>query len=258
MVRYRANQEGFRVRESGAQTDDRPVRIALIGDSFFWGYGVTWEESLAGQLEGMLPGCAVSLYAQPGWGLDQMLTALEDHVLPAKPDVVVVGIFPDDLDRCFDAFRVNEGFSKPVLVLDDGHLRPFEDADRPGELFRFLERYSRILAVCRRFMRYVGRNHGAGGWWELNAAILDRMVADATAAGIPILVTHVPSKDLAKLPAIRDHLTPPGIAVIDLLTEGVREDHYFPVDTHLNQEGNRFLAERVVAFLRVHAPVVFR
>ena len=111
-----------------------------------------------------------------------------------------------------------------------------------------------FIQVYRRFMRYMGRTQGIGAWWGLNAAILDRMVARTSAVGIPLVVTYVPGPERAPLPAIRNHLEPLGVPVVDLQTAGVQENHYFAVDAHLNPAGHRFMAEAIAARIRQSVP----
>ncbi len=260
-ISYRANTEGCRITEDVAQKDapaDHSSSIALLGDSFIWGFGLPWQDSLAGKLQQMLPATQLTNFAQPGYGLDQMCVALETRVIPTAPQLIVVGIFPDDLERSFHAFRKSEGFNKPRFILDAGVMRPFMSADTPGATWRFLERHSLLLAMGQRLQRRLGRDYGVGGWWRLNAAVVDRMSDLAATAKIPILFVHVPHRNWEAFPALQQHLDQRQASYIDLQALPAAEPGvlYFPQDGHMNAAGHAFMAQAILRWLAEAQPQI--
>ena len=254
-VEYRADADGFR---TGAQRpgERRAKLVVLLGDSFVWGYGVPWEETCAALLEAGHADWSVRVLAMPGFGLDQMWAALRSWALPLRPDLVVIGIYPDDLDRSFSAWRGREGFTKPFYRLEDGRPVPRTAADRPGPLALFLARHSKLAAAARGAERALGKRTGRGRWWALNAAILDALQADLEAAGTPFLVVHIPPASWRPLPALRAHARARGLPFVDLSErfEEPRSDLYFEHDRHFDADGQRVLAQVVSEWVAQNVP----
>lgn len=94
------NSLGFRDREFKPKTDPDEIRIAVLGDSFTFGWGVAEEESWPRILETKLrklgyPIVVMNL-AQPGY-FPYMYAQYALQYLPTlKPDIVIVGILQGD------------------------------------------------------------------------------------------------------------------------------------------------------------------
>lgn len=191
----------------------------------------------------------------PGFGLDQAWLSLRHKGLPSGADLAIVTIYPDDLERSFSAFRQAEGFAKPAFELREGKLVERGPGDCPGIVVRFLERSSRWFALYRRLGQRIGRELGGGSWWQLNAAILDAMRADAKAADVPLLFIHIPFETWLPFPALADYMQRTGTPFLDLY-EAFGDRHsefYYAKDGHLNAAGHRRLAELVETWIQQHA-----
>ena len=86
------DSRGF--RSTGRPAPEAAVRIALLGDSCTFGWGVGTEDTFAAQLEGDLRGrgmpTAVLNAAFPGESAVSAQYVLRERVLPEEPDVVVL------------------------------------------------------------------------------------------------------------------------------------------------------------------------
>lgn len=95
------NSHGFRGPEI---TDPGPAqqRIALVGDSFVFGSGVEWEDTLGEQIEVAMEdrGRSVQVlnFGVPGYNTGHSAVVVETTVLDFDPDVVIYVAFANDTD----------------------------------------------------------------------------------------------------------------------------------------------------------------
>ena len=119
----RTNSMGFRGPEWSREKAPGTFRIALLGDSHAFGFGVAFEsttgELLARSLSSTL-GRPVEVlnFAVTGYNTFQELGVLEHFALPMHPDLVIVVPSSNDVDKA--AFADPEHFlvSKPVAPGD--------------------------------------------------------------------------------------------------------------------------------------------
>lgn len=145
-VRGPTDGHGFLVTTNGdglrttleREAPPRGKRIALLGDSTVFGWGVADDEHLGAALERALAPTAVEVLnaGQPGYSSTQIGWLAEEVVSAYHPDVVVVFLPVHDLNL--------------VLVSDREYL---EGGATPGaELRVWLARESRIYARLRRLV----------------------------------------------------------------------------------------------------------
>lgn len=98
------------------------IRIAVLGDSFVFGFGVQDTESFPALLE--LSGLRreVLNLGVPGYGIDQIYLSYQEIAKKYHPDVVLIGIFPEDFWRCTRSFA------------DSGHVKPYFSIAANGKL----------------------------------------------------------------------------------------------------------------------------
>ena len=94
-VPLRTNSLGFRGREWAPAKAAGTLRIALLGDSHAFGYGVAFEQTLSDRLEKRLQRrlarpVEVLNFGVNGYLLTQQLAVLETKVLPLSPDLVLM------------------------------------------------------------------------------------------------------------------------------------------------------------------------
>jgi hypothetical protein len=103
---------GQRIRPGPAVTKRMP-RIAVVGDSVAFGYGVADDQTFGHNLELLLAGVvgadsappAVFTVACPGWNTRNQVRYLLNHFGRLRPDIVILMPVENDLD---DQFRINE------------------------------------------------------------------------------------------------------------------------------------------------------
>ena len=155
--------DGFR---HAAPTGPHSRRLIILGDSFTVGGQLPFRETFAGLLSTWLGGdTAVSAgeardkwnvvsLAASGWGTGQQLIALRERGLEARPDAVVLVVFPyndlcnNNIQQAFTCSILD--FHRPYFVLDRGILR--ETSLHPTRAR--LRRHSRLFALAEVGLRW--------------------------------------------------------------------------------------------------------
>lgn len=118
-------------------------RIAVLGDSFTWGYGVEESQRFTELLQEKLPRTEVLNFGCSGYGQDQEWLLLRQEALKYGPSLVIVMVHPaSDLDDNTNSYRGL--YEKPLFYLQDGKLRltnvPVPPATPGKKLHRALSR----------------------------------------------------------------------------------------------------------------------
>jgi lysophospholipase L1-like esterase len=97
----RTNEHGFRGPAWSRAKPPGTLRIALIGDSIAFGFGVEEEEAFGSRLESSLTRrlgrrCELLCFAVPGYNAQQQLELLEQEVFGFEPDLVLVQACTND------------------------------------------------------------------------------------------------------------------------------------------------------------------
>jgi hypothetical protein len=119
----RHNSHGLRsLREIIHEKSPGVKRILLIGDSFFWGYGVDDRDVVSEILQQRVgPGIEIINGSVTGYGTDQELLWLAEEGLKYQPDIVILGFFPtNDLDEI--STSLSYGYPKPYFSFDGDSL----------------------------------------------------------------------------------------------------------------------------------------
>ncbi|MDG5466846.1 hypothetical protein P9J64_00765 [Deltaproteobacteria bacterium IMCC39524] len=127
-VEIRINAQGIRAdREFSLEKPEDTYRIVLLGDSFFMGYEVELENSLAWLLDEKLRGRGVNAevinLAVSGFGTSENLIALKERGLRYDPDLVIMEWHATDPS---DNIRSN------LFRLNDDQLETVSPAYLPG------------------------------------------------------------------------------------------------------------------------------
>jgi hypothetical protein len=247
---YQSNAEGFRGPTDLGSTKSCN-RIVFVGDSFTYGIGVPYEQTFAALIEAQTSGSCVTNMGLPGFGLDQIWQTVRTQALPVHPHLVVVAFIGEDLGRSEEAYRDMEGFNKPTFKLVDGLLVPKNVEDRPNFAVRFLEHHSSLWRLVRFSDRELSRFYPHGEYWNLNTAILDAIQADCSAAKVPVLFIYIPTRAWGKFPALHTYLDQARINFIDLSLGqfALARDMYSEDDLHLNEKGNRQVANAILSWI---------
>jgi hypothetical protein len=253
-VAYRSNPQGFRSRHDFARATPRH-RVVLLGDSYTFGTGVEDDATFATRLEHELRRTRTYNFGIGGFGVDQMWRTLHHYALDVHPDVVVLVFIRNDLDRSLSAIRLgHDWLAKPTYRLEGDRLVPLTLENRPGPLARWIANHSRLLELWRRMEHSVGWRFPVGYRWRLNRAIFAAVRDECRAAGVPLVVVHLPVNRRTPAPMLTEEFARLEIPFLDL-TDHLPPDAdalYFEHDPHFSPAGHRFAAEEIARFLIEH------
>ncbi len=113
----------FGMRESeNFELENEKYRIAFVGDSFVWGYGVNEEERFTNIVQKRLgEEYEVMNFGVPGFSTDQYLLKIKEDVLKFNPDMIIVSFVLNDLTYIDE--KVAYGKNKPLLVFNGDDLK---------------------------------------------------------------------------------------------------------------------------------------
>jgi len=166
-VQYRINSSGLRDREHERKTKG-VFRILLLGDSFSASHGLSIEDSLSTQLERALQARATSDQmpvvievvnaAVGGYSPFNYWKAYHRWSSEFRPDIVVVGLSPDDYDCSneYMSYFIEEG---ETLAVHKGGEEP-QEKDRGDirrdikKLRKWLSWNSELYVLLRNFLYY--------------------------------------------------------------------------------------------------------
>ena len=122
------NSLGFRDYEYTLKKPENTFRIAVLGDSFTFGYGILLEDTYVKQLEKKLNNNSKKVYEVLNFGGNGGNTFLEaeylnNTVLKFEPDLIIVGFFPNDAEAEYISdeeycLKNKETLSRKNLITD--------------------------------------------------------------------------------------------------------------------------------------------
>ncbi len=121
-VQVQHDEYGFRQAQHGVQewVEDAP-RIAVLGDSYTWGWGVPQGAVFTDEWQRLLgPVARVRNFGVNAYGTAQQSLLLEKFVAPWQPDHVVLMVFGNDLHDNVDPKRGK----RPYYAIENGQLVP--------------------------------------------------------------------------------------------------------------------------------------
>ncbi|HYM25546.1 MAG TPA: GDSL-type esterase/lipase family protein [Vicinamibacterales bacterium] len=278
----RTNEFGLRGPSVSIESDT--ARIIVLGDSFVFGQGVSEEESLPSRLEADLS--HRGLRAQVlnagvrGYGTDQEARWLRVMAPRLRPTLVILGVFLGN-DLQDDATPVGQRLQDQVVP------RRYWHSPVTGFLYAHSHLYRAVRALMMRMsgseragrLAYLRANYGIQRdpslTYTATAMALDDLLSTVNATHARLFAVLIPDAvqvekarrrafiDMQRSsPDLRLDLENPnrvyasllgqrGIPQLDL-TEAMRVRSetlalYFPIDGHLNRDGQRFAAEETAA-----------
>lgn len=120
-VPLRTNSLGFRGPEWSLHKNDNTVRIALLGDSHAFGYGVSFKDTVGEKLAKLLTDqngkkYEVFNFGVVGYNSFQELAVLKSVVLKFKPDIIIV--IPCSNDHKDSFYADHDGFLRTTKNVD--------------------------------------------------------------------------------------------------------------------------------------------
>ncbi len=228
---FSINSAGFRSRRDVPSSPPADtLRIALFGDSFTAGDDVSDEETWGHQLEVMLNEGGIRAevlnFGVGAYGMGQAYLRWRHLGIQFAPDIVILGLQPENLQRNVNIFRQllhgsGPAFSKPRFVLTDGELQLLNAPTIPPE--RLLETFANFSNhPLAPYEYHYHSRYRAARWWsssrlfslifaalrseeaepdiyaagseggELGKAIIAAFAADVSQAGAHFLIAHLP------------------------------------------------------------------
>jgi lysophospholipase L1-like esterase len=254
-VHYRVNSFGLRGSERAYEKREGVTRVAVLGDSVVWGYGVGEEDTFVARLEDILArrGCGYEV-----WNLGVQATNLYNHraryarLAPlVRPDLTIVLVLYNDLQERAEHFRIT---SVGTLSNPD-RTAPFPDAWRP-----FLESTALYWAA----LRVVGRLEDREKQFRLENYLglerqLEQIVAIARSLGSKIVLTtasgRYPPPELhealaQRLSAFAAKSQVPFVDLARVLGNPGDPRLFLPADsTHPNRAGHEAIAEALAPYV---------
>ncbi|MBX7185929.1 MAG: SGNH/GDSL hydrolase family protein [Vicinamibacteria bacterium] len=188
-----SNSKGIRgVAEFAYEKPPGVTRIVVLGDSFTFGEEVGDDDTYSHHLQNLIPNSEVLNLGIHGYGHDQMLLYLQEEGLKYRPDIVLLGFMPDDMERNVLSFR---DYAKPHFAVKDGRMElTTGPIPRPEETLaaeKWRSRFLDLLTMAR--SRYEWRSGRTSATTkELTAAILDAMKAASETAGARAVFAYLP------------------------------------------------------------------
>jgi len=256
-VTYRLNGHGFRGPDPAIPKPPGTRRVALLGDSFTFGAGVRFEETLGAQLQERLAGdgagdVEVLNLAVGGWGTRDQIAYLEQRGMRFEPDVVVVVYVLNDADYVAD------------LDLWDRFRARYESRSfRQSYLLSWIHAVLHRRALARAYIEsLVARAREKQEHWDRSFRMLrlGRAVAEAGGARFAVAIypflylldERYPFAPLHE--RVREACDRSGIPVLDLFPAFAGRDYaelwVHPSDQHPNGEAHGIAARALAGFLR--------
>ncbi len=166
------NNYGMRMQKDVSMEKSKK-RIAIVGDSFMWGFNVEENDSFYAHVQEQFPEYEVLNFAVSGYGTDQYFLLLNHTVLAFEPDIVLIAAYTNDFENIGSS--VQYGYQKPQFLLDGDSLVLrnvpvlYQEADAPNLFERgssFLAHYSHLYAFFRPYLGNVIQSLMGGGLSE--------------------------------------------------------------------------------------------
>ena len=274
----RINENGLRDRRHSYERRNDLARILVLGDSFAWGYGVEESERFSQLLEKSLDveviNAGVSCYST-----DQELLWYRSEGIKYETDLVILVLAGNDVGDN-DRQLVNTIYYKPKFVLEEGHLVPkgypvpktspqgrfiYSLSQRSALAYFLVQRYFDLLSLYGKIK--VNSDHAdspASGInaerepFKLTIALIDEMrnIAESRKAKFMIVATDrwwdSTSRETYK--DFINTLRTEGFLVLDVesMPGFDPEEMLIPDDSHWNQSGHEFVAEKTKSLIDTH------
>lgn len=276
---YHINSVGFRDTEHTLRRQPGINRIMVIGDSFTFGARVNLEDTYPKQLEGILNranmASGVINCGVIGHNMWQHYEMLKRKVLLYQPDLVILGLFEDDLAS---SLPPNDGYQGENPFEDQGvsgvmsHFSLWNFLRNVNAQFEYKYRYRRgyayMKAVENRKKKWGTANPTNTNYKIMSGKMekrkyiefsesLKQVVITANDAGTKVLVVMIPDSvqlNDSHMQAINRFVEQAcreiGVPFVDVTPAlEAEEDHrslyLFPFDAHNSPKGLRLIAQTI-------------
>jgi lysophospholipase L1-like esterase len=280
------NADGFRDSEHSPHKDAGIFRIMVIGDSFTFGQGVNLEDTYSKYLERFINNKGINSEVINcgviGYGMWQYLEVLKRKVIPCKPDLVILGIFIDDITTSFSPYK-NLGnwpgtnpFAKDASdIMNRSYLwNFFENLNTIFETkYRYRRGYQYLKGIEER-KQATGPAHPETTWHQIMygklpkqtyldfSQTLNEFIRTCEAVNIQPLIVLIPDAAQLNEPErqavnrfVEETCREIGVPLVDVTERFEREEdprtlYLFPFDAHTSPKGHRLIAESILEKIR--------
>lgn len=282
-VEIHTNDAGFRgTREYTLEKPAGVIRTAVLGDSFVFGFGVADAATFPALLESQSKNREVLNLGVPGYGIDQIYLSYKEIAKPFHPDIVIIGVFPEDFWRCTRSFA-DSGHVKPYFTLASNGKLVLHNVPVPPPFslnsnqfpplleqntHQKLMNQSVLYRLVRKPLIKLGKNMrlidpDSSDEWLVGRAILRALITEIRKdKAVPVLVL-LPPQDWAqstrKTSLERSLLRFAGMEKVKLINlrpvfnEAVARDgletYYFKADWHWTPQGHQLASEAIQRLL---------
>jgi len=252
--KVKINSQGLRDIDYPINKPKNTYRIAVIGDSITFGYGVDVNESYPEILEEILNSKSkinieVLNFGVPGYTGIQEFYILENKVLKYDPDLIIIGHYLNDPDEIWDLFESASKIPTPIKTF----------LDERSYFYRWVQKkVNRIKnkAGVTKFTTYKKLYETDSDYWINHKLRFQEMSKISEEKGIPILVVLLPDwenlddtylyKDETKL--LNTTIIESGLFSLDIFPEikGLNSEEYKINQedlAHPNYKGHKLIAE---------------
>jgi lysophospholipase L1-like esterase len=260
------NSLGIRDREIDSPAGSKKRRIAVLGDSFVFGYGgVEYGRRFTELLEDTLPNTDVINFGVPSYSTDQEYLQLERIGTSVDPDVVLLCVYANDYVQCFQSYAPDIGRPKGYFSLEKSEL-----TFHPPTLTWFYRasQASYLIGEIDRRLRITRHQYESTGREMLVPEhdrpavffhLLERIKHICDTRGVALKLAYIPARYERRRNVLQDLLadwsTRTYVPYLDIASTAAFEDHaarkinYFKVDQHLNELGHAQVARAMHDFL---------
>jgi len=277
---YKINSVGFRNTENALKKTPGTYRIMVIGDSFTFGQSVNLEEAYPKQLERILKleniSCEVINCGTIGYNMWQYFEVLKRKVLLYSPDVVVLGLFLNDISESIapnkksKTWKGSNPFERKRM---SGLMSQFSLSHLLSNLnylleskYRYRRGYAYLQGIEKRQKIFTGPK---GKWYRIGYGklekekytefreTLEKFILTSRSAGTQVIglmipdagQLHDPDKQAINRFFAHTHLEF-GVPFIDVTPRFEMEKdpeslYLFPIDAHTSMKGHRLIAEAI-------------
>jgi hypothetical protein len=275
-IELSSNSAGMRgEKEYRVEKPSGTYRIAMVGDSFVYGFGVTDEEVLSRRLEDLLHDrfgsdavFEVLNFGVSGFGQAEELVVYRNKVRNYQPDEVILFYFNNDIG--------NNAVSKLFKLGEDGELTRTGNEYLPGvkarEIMygiapiRWLFNHSQAWNLVRnRLSAIVQRSllekqgmrrfdDATTESLELTRILIKEFIGEIIADGAVPTVFIIPHQTLdSNFPLASDEIQEAGAELVDGREFLLQED-YYRRDSHWRPSGHQKVAEKLAEAVSLRYP----
>ena len=270
------NSMGFRDYEHNISKSQNKYRIIILGDSFTWGYGVDNNQTYAKLLETYDKKIETINLGVPGYGTDQEYFTLMNKGLKYNPDLITLmyQISSDVADvNTISIGTKNILWQKPKFVVDNNGSLVLTNYPVPKEfassetkktsfiksfaLYGFLRDNLLSIPIIREFLIdrfHIGRYYDFEERYTIVYKIFYKLSQELAFRKIKFLVIIMPDGGQVKgiisnksIYFMENYFKKDNIEFIDMYDrfKGKSDKFYFKIDGHINEEGNKKVAEAI-------------